>query len=118
MSDLLYPGSPEGPLALLAAGKGRAVVFAPFCAAEATPDWAGNIELVDAETDVRRVQHVDRDLLERYASSYRRHFALWKEHGRRHSALTAQVPAEPDFFAALRAEALAGARWSLPADAP
>ena len=106
ITDLLYPGSPEGPLALLAAGKGRPLVFAPFCAAEATPDWAGNVELIDSETDVRRVQHVDSSLLERYASSYRRHFELWKEHGRRHAALTVRVASEPDFFAALRADAL------------
>lgn len=106
ISDLLFPGSPEGSLALLSAGKGRGLILAPFCAAEAAPDWEGNIELVDSETSRRRVQHIDRDLLGRFAENYRRHFELWKEFSRRHAAVLARVPAEPPFADALRADAL------------
>ena len=106
VSDLLYPGSPEPPLALLASGKGRGVVLAPFCRAEADPDWQGNIEMVDCETRGRRVQNVNADLLARYAASYRRHFEIWKEHARRHAVVTARVGAEVEFAAALQADAL------------
>lgn len=106
VSDLLFPGSPEGSLALLSAGKGRGLILAPFCAAEAAPDWRGNVELIDSETANRRVQFIDRDLLGRFTENYRRHFALWKEFSRRHAAVMARVPAEPEFQEALRADAL------------
>ncbi len=106
VSDLLFPGSPEPPLALLAAGKGRGLIFAPYCQAEAGPDWRGNVELIDCETPARRVQHIDDDLLARYARSYGRHFALWKQHARRHAVITARVSAEGGFHEALRTEAL------------
>ena len=114
VSDLLFPGSPEPHLALLASGKGRGLVFAPFCRAEAEPDWQGNVELIDCETQDRRVQHIDPDLLARYARSYRRHFEVWKEHGRRHAVVTARVAAEGEFHDALRTDALpAGAiEWT------
>ena len=106
VSDLLFPGSPEPHLSLLTAGKGRGLVFAPFCRAEAEPDWQGNVELVDCETQARRVQHVDADLLSRYARGYRRHFELWKDFTRRHAVVFARVAAEADFHSALRTEAL------------
>lgn len=106
ISDLLFPGSPEATLAPLSAGKGRGLILVPFCAAESAPDWQGNIELIDSETSRRRVQHIDRDLMGRFAENYRRHFELWKESSRRHAAVMARVPAEPGFADALRAEAL------------
>ena len=106
VSDLLFPGSPEPHLALLASGKGRGLVFAPFCRAEAEPDWQGNVELTDCETRARLVQFVNGELLARYARSYRRHFALWKEHGLRHAVVAVRVAAEPEFHDALRADAL------------
>jgi uncharacterized protein (DUF58 family) len=106
ISDLLFPGSPEPLLALLAANKGRGVVFAPYCAAEDAPDLGGNVELVDCETRARRVQHFDAGLAQRYARGYERHFAIWREHCRRHAVLHARVAAGIDFQEALRQEAL------------
>ena len=106
VSDLLFPGSPEGHLSLLAAAKGRAVVFAPYCRAEADPDLGGNVELVDCESNLQRAQHVDDDLLARYRQSYGRHFAMWTDHARRYAVVTARVAAEPPFHEALRTEAL------------
>ena len=106
VSDLLFPGSPESHLSLLASGKGRGLVFAPFCRAEAEPDWQGNVEMIDCETDGRRVQHIDGELLARYARSYQRHFEIWKEHSRRHAVVTTRVAAEGEFHEALRTDAL------------
>ena len=106
VSDLLFPGSPEGPLALLAAARGRGVVFAPYCRAEAEPELSGNVELTDCETTARRTQYMDGDLLARYQRSYSRHFEIWKEHARRFAVVTARVPAEMRFHEALRADAL------------
>ena len=106
VSDLLFPGSPEPHLSLLSAAKGRGVVFAPFCRAEADPDLRGNVELTDCETGTRRTQHVDDGLLARYVRGYGRHFEIWKEHARRYAVVTARVSAEADFHDALRADAL------------
>ena len=82
------------------------MIFAPFCRDEAEPDWRGNVELLDCESSARRVQHVDDGLLDRYVGSYRRHFALWEESGRRHAVPLARVSAEGEFHAALRTDAL------------
>jgi hypothetical protein len=65
VSDLLFPGSPEPLLASLAANKGRGLIFVPHCTAETDPGWAGNLEMIDCETDEQRVQHIGADLLAR-----------------------------------------------------
>ncbi len=106
VSDLLFPGSPEPHLSQLAVAKGRGVVFAPFCRAEAEPDARGNVELIDCETGARRTQRVDDDLCARYRRGYGRHFEIWKEYARRYAVLTARVSADTDFHVAMRAEAL------------
>jgi uncharacterized protein (DUF58 family) len=106
VSDLLFPGSPEPLLRSLAMSKGRGVILVPYCAAEAEPEWAGNVEFRDCETHEQRVQHVANDLLERYARAYARHFDVWKEQCRRHAVLLARVAAEPEFYPAMRVDAL------------
>jgi uncharacterized protein (DUF58 family) len=106
ISDLLFAGSPEPLLALLAANNGRGVIFAPYSPAEAEPDLSGNVELIDCETQARRVQHCDAGLAQRYALGYERHFAIWREHCRRHAVLHARVAGGIDFQEALRDEAL------------
>ncbi|MDD5349230.1 MAG: DUF58 domain-containing protein [Chthoniobacteraceae bacterium] len=104
ISDLLFPGAPS--LHALAAGKGRGVVYTPWSAAEAEPRWDGNVEFVDCETGARRNQRVTPGLLGGYGEAYTRHFTLWREHARRLGVAFARIPAEPDFLAALRQEAL------------
>ena len=106
VSDLLFPGSPEPYLSLLAAAKGRGVVFAPYCRAEADPDLGGNVELTDCETGAQRTQHIDDGVLARYRQGYGRHFEMWKEQARRYAVVTARVPSDPTFHDALRADAL------------
>ena len=50
VSDLLFPADPEPLLNSLARQSGRAIVLAPYAAAESEPDWSGNCEFVDTET--------------------------------------------------------------------
>ncbi len=106
LSDLLFPGAPDAILSALSAGKSRGLILAPYCAGEAAPDWSGNLELTDCETQARRVQRVSATLLDEYTRAYQRHFALWRERARRHDTLFARVAAEPGFREALHAEAL------------
>ena len=104
VSDLLFPGQPA--LSALTAGKGRGVLFAPWCIAEGEPDWEGNLEFVDCESAARRSQQVNGELMERYREAYMRHFQLWREEARRTGVAFARVPASPGFLDALKPEAL------------
>jgi uncharacterized protein (DUF58 family) len=106
VSDLLFAGAPDPILSALSGGQGHGIILGPYSAGEAGPDWNGNIEMTDCETGRKRLQHVDAGLLERYRQAYGRHFGLWRERARKHSVLIARVAAEPDFQAALQAEAL------------
>ena len=114
ISDLLFAGEPDPMLSALSASQGHGLIMAPWSAEEAAPDWAGNIEMTDCETGRKRLQRVDAALLERYRQSYSRHFALWRERARKHAVLLARVPAEPEFRAALQAEALPAGAVELP----
>lgn len=105
VADLLDETPPERVTALLSAGRGRAVILAPFCNEESQPDWSGNIEFEDAEAGTRERRRVERDVLERYRRAYETHFAMWREQCTRHGVALGRVASEPDFLTALRAEA-------------
>ena len=106
ISDLLIAGSPEPLLQPLTGGKGRGLIFAPYCRAEASPDWAGDIEFVDCENGHRQIQHIESRLLRRYEDAYRRHHELWREHCQKRAVTLARVAAEQPLAATLQAEAL------------
>lgn len=106
ISDLLFPGAPDPLLTMLGSARGSGIIYVPFASVEMEPDWSGNIEFADCETEQRRVQQVNPGLLERYRAAYRRHFALWGEASQRHRVVLARVGEETDFHAALRREAL------------
>jgi len=107
VSDLLFAGDPAGLLVPLAAGSGVGVVLAPALAEEAELPWRGNIELTDCESGIARRQRIDEPLAERYRAAYARHFALWREAGRKRGVLFARVPCEGTLSAALAHEAFA-----------
>jgi uncharacterized protein (DUF58 family) len=106
ISDLLFPGSPEPLIAMLAAAKGRGLLLAPYSRGEANPDWNGNVEFVDCESGHQRMQNVSADLRVRYTEAYAHHFELWKDRSRRHGVLVARVDAAPAFLDALQHEPL------------
>lgn len=106
VSDLLSKTPPERMMNALLHGKGRALVFAPFCIEEAHPAWDGNIEFEECESALRDKRRVDKDILVRYLRAYQMHFSLWREQAVRRGAGLARVAAEPPFLVALRAEAL------------
>lgn len=106
LSDLLFPANPEPLLQLLAARQGSPFLLAPFTQAEAHPEWSGNYEFIDAETQGRHPRRVEPGTLRRYLDAYRHHFALWKNACLRHQARLARVAAEPDLATALFADAV------------
>ena len=106
ISDLLFPGAPATWLGPLAASRGTGIIFAPFAAAEADPDWGGNIEFADCESGRTHVQMVSPALLDRYRTAWLRHFALWEDECRRHRVVLARIGEEADFLDAMSREAL------------
>lgn len=105
VSDLLFPAA-EDALAPLAANRGRGVVFAPWCAGEASPDWDGNHEFHDVETGAVDTRRVSGEIRRRYGEAYERHFGLWRDAARRHAVRFARIGAHGDFLQAMRREAL------------
>jgi len=106
ISDLLYPANPEPVIRALRRGGGRAIILAPFSAAESDPDWSGNYEFVDSESGGRHDRRVDPPLLRRYTDAYRDHFGRWKAASVRAQAPLARIASAPSFEAALRFEAI------------
>lgn len=95
ISDLLFPGLPDKAAGAVTGSRSQVVVFVPTAAAEAEPDWLGNIQLEDCESGDSRRQIVDSHLLERYRSAYSRHFQLWGETARRYGIRYLRLPGEP-----------------------
>lgn len=106
VSDLLSETPPERIMNALLQGKGRGIVFAPFCQEEARPSWEGNIEFEECETSWRDKRRVDKEVHARYLRAYEMHFSLWREQAVRRGAGLARVSAEGPFLNALRAEAV------------
>jgi uncharacterized protein (DUF58 family) len=106
ISDLLFPGDPAPILRDLARSQGSAVIFIPFLASEANPDWQGNYEFVDAELGSHHPHRIESPVLRRYRDAYANHFALWKAATRRYQAAMARVASEGPLEPALSAESL------------
>lgn len=106
VSDLLFPGDPEPALRLLAARQGSPVLLVPWLQSEATPDWTGNYEFVDAERKSRHPHRIEPSVLRRYKESYAHHFSLWKTASLRHQCRMARIACETDLQTAFSAEAL------------
>lgn len=106
VSDLLFAGDPTPALRLLAARQGAPILLAPFLKSEATPDWAGNYEFVEAEKGSRHQHRIEPSTLRHYKEAYINHFALWKNAASRHQAAMARVECDADLESSLFAEAL------------
>lgn len=106
VSDLLFAADPEALVRVLAGRHGSPIILAPFLSTEATPEWAGNYEFVDAERGTRHPHRIEPGVLRRYKEAYANHFALWKHAARRHQAAFARIAAEPNLEQALFTEAL------------
>jgi uncharacterized protein (DUF58 family) len=102
LSDLLWPGEIQPILQALDERQGSGHLLAPYCAAEAEPHWAGNLQMLDCETEALRLQRMDRGIVEQYRAAYARHFGLWEEQALRYRVPFARIPSEPELAEALR----------------
>ena len=106
LSDLLFSADPEPFLRHLGQRHGSLVILSPFLESEARPAWAGNYEFIDPERNTHHPHRIEPATLRRYQEAYVSHFALWKQHARRHQAAFARIPAEEDFATVLFREAV------------
>jgi uncharacterized protein (DUF58 family) len=106
LSDLLFAGDPEPMLRHLGQRHGSIVIFSPWLASEAHPDWSGNYEFIDPERHSRHPHRIEPVTLSRYLEAYTNHFALWKNATRRHQAALARIPVEEELSTALYREAV------------
>ena len=106
LSDLLFSADPEPFLRHLGQRHGSLVILSPFLESEARPAWAGNYEFIDPERNTHHPHRIEPATLRRYQEAYVNHFALWKQHARRHQAAFARIPAEEDFATVLFREAV------------
>lgn len=106
ISDLLFPGSPQEILSTMLAGHARGMIFCPWDLSEMEPDWFGNVELVDCETNEKRVRYFSDASLRRYNESYNEHFNLWQTTCRQHGLHLCRVPSHGDLITSLSGEAI------------
>ncbi len=102
LSDLLWSGDTQAVFHALTENNGLGLILAPFSRGEAEPDWSGNIEMVDSETQEVRLQRIEPEALRRYLAAYQRHFAIWEEQAARRQVALARVAASLDLAEALR----------------
>jgi uncharacterized protein (DUF58 family) len=106
VSDCLFGGPPAALLSVLTARGGRAVLLAPYSAAEATPAWDGETDFEDCESGERIQQRVGDVTRARYQIAYRRHFEGWSAECARWRVAFARLPSDVPLLEALRREAL------------
>jgi uncharacterized protein (DUF58 family) len=106
LSDLLFAADPEPILRHLSQRHGSVVIFSPYLKSEANPEWSGNYEFIDPERQSHHPHRIEPATLRRYQEAYVNHFALWKQHARRHQAAFARIPADDDFASVLFREAV------------
>jgi len=106
ISDLLFPKNPEHFLRELGQGKGRGIILCPYAESESNPGWEGNYEFIDVETSDHHNHRVDRSLLARYLTAYRRHFEMWKTASLKFQIPVARIPANSPFETAIQMEAI------------
>ncbi|WP_411825676.1 DUF58 domain-containing protein [Luteolibacter sp. AS25] len=106
VSDLLFPADPSPVLLTLGQKQGTPIIFSPFLQSEASPEWSGNYDFIDAETNARHPHRIEPATLRRYREAYTSHFNLWKESALRHQAPLARIPCEGDLMQTLYKHAL------------
>lgn len=107
VSDLLLPDDPAPIFHQLTQRQGIPIIFSPYSLDEANPDWSGNYDFIDAETENLAPHRVEASTLRHYLSAYQNHFKVWKDISTRYRAPLARIPTEMELMQALQKHALA-----------
>lgn len=106
VSDLLFRGDPALLLRALAQGRGTAIVFCPFAAEEARPDWRGPCDFRDVESGAVEARQMDARALRLYQTCYDSHFQIWKEQATRFRTPLARISSSGTLESALTGSAV------------
>lgn len=101
ISDLLFAADPDPILRHLGQRHGTVLLFSPYLASEADPEWSGNYEFVDPEENTRHAHRIEPATLRRYKEAYTNHFSLWKQTAIRHQTAFSRIPSEPELIPTL-----------------
>lgn len=94
ISDFLFEQEPAAWLAQFERGGSRSVLFSIYTKEEMQPDWLGDQQLLDCESNERVQHHFTREELDAYCQRYNTHFALWEHEAARHRANFLRIAAE------------------------
>jgi len=106
ISDLLFPGDPNPILRHFTQRQGSLIVLCPFSPKEANPDWQGNYEFIDAESNNRHSHRIEPSVLRDYKKTYNKHFTLWHSAALKHQSPLASIPSNLDLMASLQIDAI------------
>jgi uncharacterized protein (DUF58 family) len=94
ISDLLWPVDAFPVVQALANGAAALVIIEVMAAADARPDFSGDLRLIDTETDEPLDIAFDRAAADEYRDALRRHRELWDTAARNSAALMLRCVAE------------------------
>ena len=106
ISDLLFPGDANPIIRHFTQRQGSLIILCPFSQSEVNPDWQGNYEFVDAESNTRHPHRIEPSVLRDYKQTYNQHFSLWYNSALKHQSPLARVPSHIDLMEALQLDAI------------
>ena len=106
ISDLLFPGDPAPLVRHFTQRHGSLIILAPFCPAEADPEWQGNYEFVDSESGDKASHRIEPHVLRSYKKTYSNHFTLWHNTAKRHQSPLARIPSHKTLLESLQVDAI------------
>ena len=106
ISDLLFPGDANPMIRHFTQRQGSLIILCPFSQSEVNPDWQGNYEFVDAESNTRHPHRIEPSVLRDYKQTYNQHFSLWYNSALKHQSPLARVPSHIDLMEALQLDAI------------
>ncbi len=106
ISDLLFPADPNPMIRFLTQRQGSLIILCPFAQSEANPDWQGNYEFIDAESNSSHPHRIEPHVLQEYKKTYNKHFSLWHSAALRHQSPLARIPSDLDLMPAFQLDAI------------
>lgn len=97
ISDVLFPGNPDGMCASLTRTPGTAMLFVPFLKSEASPEWSGSMQFDDYEKkNHKKLVRCNLNFLEKYRKAYTTHANLWENAALRYGILFHRLCADDE----------------------
>lgn len=106
ISDLLFPGDANPVIRHFTQRQGSLILLCPFSQSEANPEWQGNYEFIDSETNNRHPHRIEPHVLRDYKKTYNKHFSLWHNAALKHQSPLARIPSHLDLMDALQLDAI------------